>query len=128
MDQYNLKKFVGVGSRSGSYFISFNKSGFLISSGFYSKENIKNFSKTVLFFDDEKKAVGMQFTNEDNAEGAFALTHGNNRTTASISARSFVKTYNLTNPDYFGRRIPKKINYEGAGELYIVELKTPNTA
>lgn len=92
----------------GDYFISFSKSDFMISSVFYSKENIKNFSRVVLYFDEEKKAVGFEFTNESNTEGAFVLIHGNKGTTGSISARSFVKANNLDNPEYFGRKIPKK--------------------
>lgn len=126
MAEFNFKKYVGIGTRSGDYFISFNKSGFMISSGFYSRENIKNFSKVVLYFDEEKLAVAMQFTNEDNAEGAFKLIHGNNKTTGSVTAVSFVKKYNLNNPSYFGRKVPQKINYEGAGELYVIELNTVN--
>lgn len=122
---YNLTKFIGVGSRSGDYFISFNKSGFMISAGFCSQENVKNFSKIVLYYDESKEAVGFQLTNEDNAEGAFKLVHGNNGTTASVSARSFVKANNLIDSKYFGRRTPKKITYDGIGEVFIVDLIKP---
>lgn len=120
--KYNLKKFVGMGSRKGDYFISFNKSGFVISSDFCSKENVKNFSKVALYFDEEKKAVGFEFTNASNTEGAFALIHGNNGTTGSISAISFIKANNLDSPEYFGRKIPKKIAYEGIGDVFIIDL------
>lgn len=119
--EYNLKKFVGVGSRSGDYFISFNKSGFLISSGFYSQEKVMGFSKVVLYFDEEKVAVGLQFVNDSNAEGGFKLVHGNNKTTGSVSARSFVKTHNLNIPKYFGRKVPKKIDYQGS-EIFVIDL------
>lgn len=120
-EKYNLKKFIGVGSRSGDYFISFNKSGFLISSGFYSQEKVIEFSKVVLYFDEEKVAVGLQFVNDNNAEGGFKLIHGNNKTTGSVSARSFVKTHNLNNPKYFGRKVPKKIDYQGS-EIFVIDL------
>ena len=120
-EKYNLKKFIGVGSRSGDYFISFNKSGFLISSGFYSREKVMGFSKVVLYFDEEKIAVGLQFVNDSNAEGSFKLIHGNNKTTGSVSVRSFVKKYNLNNPKYFGRKLPKKIDYQGS-EIFVIDL------
>lgn len=120
-EKYNLKKFVGVGSRSGDYFISFNKSGLLISSGFYSQEKIIGFSKVVLYFDEKKVAVGLQFVRDNNAEGGFKLIHGNNKTTGSVSARSFVKTNNLNNPKYFGRKVPKKIDYQGS-EIFVIDL------
>lgn len=118
---YNLEKFVNVGSRVSNYFISFNKSGFMISSGFYTKEGIKNFSKVVLYFDSEKKAIGMEFINDNDAEGAFALIHANKGTTGSVSARSFITTYNLNKPEYFGRKVPKKIEYQG-NEIFVIDL------
>lgn len=120
-ENYNLQRFVGVGSRRGSYFISFNKSGFMISSGFYMKEKIKDFSKVVLYFDSEKKAVGIQFTSDSNAEGSFTLIHGNKGTTGSISVRSFVVTHNLNKTEYYGRKIPKKIDYQGSG-IFVIDL------
>lgn len=115
---------MGVGSRVGSYFISFNKSGFMISSGFYMKEKIKDFSKIVLYFDSEKKAVGIEFTNNSNAEGSFTLIHGNKGTTGTISARSFVFTHNLNIPEYFGRKVPKKIDFQGS-EIFVIDLLRP---
>lgn len=118
---YNLRKFVGVGFRTGNYFISFNKSGFMISSGFYLKEKIKDFSKVVLYFDSEKISVGIEFTNDDTAEGAFALTHGNQERTGSISARSFIVANNLNKIEYFGRKAPQKINYQGS-EIFVIDL------
>lgn len=121
MEEYNLKKFVGVGSRSGDYFISFNKSGFLISSSFYSQEKVKDFSKVVLYFDEKKQSAGIQLVNDSNAEGGFKLIHGNNKTTGSVSARSFVKTYNLDNPKYFGRKVPKKIDFQGS-KIFVIDL------
>ena len=121
-NQFHFKKFVGLGSRSGDYFISFNKSGFLLSAGFYSKEGIKNFSKVILYFDEIKKALGLKFTTEDNAEGAFKLVHANNGTTGSFSAVSFVKKFKLTSLESYGRKTPKKIQYEGVGELFVIDL------
>ena len=121
LNEYNFKKFIGVGSRAGSYFISFNKSGFMISSGLYMKEKIKDFSKIVLYYDPEKKAVGIEFTKDNSAEGSFALIHGNKGTTGSISARSFIVTHDLNKPEYFGKKVPKKIDYQGS-EIFVIYL------
>lgn len=118
---YNLQRFTGIGSRVGNYFISFNKSGFIISSGFYSKERIKDFSRVVFFFDSEKKSVGILFVKDNSEQGSFTLVHGNNGTTGSISARSFIFTYDLNKPEYFGRKVPKKINYQG-NEIFVIDL------
>jgi hypothetical protein len=120
-NNYNLQKFLGIGSRVGNYFISFNKSGFMISSGFYAKENIKDSSRVVLYFDPEKKAVGFEFTNDNSAEGSFTLVHGNKGTTGSISVRSFVIAHNLNQAEYFGRKIPKKIDHQGS-KIFVIDL------
>lgn len=118
---YNFTKFKDVGSRVGNYFISFNKSGFMVSSGFYLKEKISSFSKAVLYFDEQKKSVGIQFSMDSEAEGAFALTHGNKGTTGSIGARSFIFANNLNKIEYYGRKIPKKIDYQG-NQIFVIDL------
>ncbi len=122
--EYKLTKFTSVGSRVGNYFISFNKSGLILSSGFYLREGIKNFSRVVLYFDKNKKAIAIQFSKDNNVEGGFTLVHSNNRTTGSVSARSFILTHGLNDPKYFGRFVPQKINYEEAGELFVIDLPT----
>lgn len=121
-NSYNLKKFTGIGSRLSHYFISYNQSGFVISSGFYLREGIKAYTKAVLFFDEEKKAVGIKFTSQDDAEGAFQLIHSNKGTTGSISSRSFIIANNLNDLKYYGRKTPKKINYEGEGDIFVIDL------
>lgn len=122
MNEYNLKRFKGMGTRSGDYFISFNKSGFQTSADFYAKEKIKNHKKVILYFDKSKKAVGFQFTNDDKTEGAFTLVHGNKQSAASFTVNSFIKANNLTDPKYYGRRKPIKIKLKGIGEVFVIEL------
>lgn len=77
--------------------------------------------KVVLYFDPEKKAVGIEFTKDSTVEDAFALIHGNNGRTGSISARSYIKAYDLNKPEYFGRKVPKKIDYQGS-EIFVIDL------
>jgi len=119
---YKLTKFTGVGSRLSNYFISYNKSGFVLSSGFYQREGIKNYLKAILYFDKSKKSVGIKFTTQADAEGAFQLVHSNKGTTGNISARSFVIANKINNPKYFGRKTPKKINYDNEGRIYVIDL------
>ena len=121
MEEYNLKIFTGVGARTGDYFISFVKSGFMLSSGFYQREGIKNYSRVFLYFDASKKAVGMQFVKEKDAKGTFAIIHSKNQATGSVSARSFVMVNKINKSEYFGRRTPKKIIQDG-NEIFVIDL------
>lgn len=111
-----------MGSRTGDSFISLNKSGFTISAGFCTQIGIKDYSKCILYFDNTKKAVAFQFVNANNAKGAFKIVRTNNETSASISPRSFIKTNHIDNPKYFGRKTPKRINYKGVGEIFVIDL------
>lgn len=121
--EYKFKKFTRTGARLGNYSISLTGShSFGFNSGFYNKEGISKYKKVILFYDKSRKAVGFQFTKDDNAEGAFTIIHGNKRTTGSITARSFVMDKDLNKKEYFGRKIPTKVEDEDFGELFVIEL------
>jgi len=121
MSDYNFIRFIRKGSKFGNYSISINKSdSFGFNSGFYSKEEIKKFKRVILFFDKSKNAVAFQFTNDDNAEGSYAVTHGKN--SGSVSAHSFFLEHNLKQDQFLGRKIPKKEKDDRLGTLYVIDL------
>lgn len=124
MSEYNFKKFVKTGSKLGNYSISFNGKSFTFgfSSGFYYKNEIAKYKKVVMFYDDEKKAVAFQFTNEDKAEGAFTIVHGNNKTTGSVTAKSFILENKIDDPKYYGRKTPIEISDDSVGQLVVIQL------
>lgn len=128
MSEYKLQKFTNTGARLGNYCISLNPSfsfGFL--SGFYNKERVKDYKSVVLFYDKHKKAIGFQFTNDPNTEGAFKIVHGKNQATGSVTARSFITENELGKTEYFGKKTPKKIIDENFGELFVIELLDKET-
>lgn len=125
MNNYNWQKFTKTGSKLGNYVISVNASFSLgLLAGFYSKEDIKKYKKAVLFFDKSRKAVAINFTNDENAEGAFAVTHGANN--GSISARSFFLANEIKQDQFLGKKIPKKEKDDNLGTLYIIDLINKN--
>lgn len=121
---YNFVRFTGRGSKLSNYKISINKSGSLgLLSGFYSKENIKNYQKAILFFDRAKKIIGISFTNDLNADGAFKITHNKTHgSSGSITAHSFFVGNDLTQSDYFGQKTPRKEKDDKLGTLYVLDL------
>lgn len=124
MSTYDFVRFTSRGSKKGSYEISINKSFFFgLLSGFYSKEGIKDFKKAILFFDKGKKAIAIKFTNNEAEEGAFAVTHNkDNNNSGSIAARSFFIKNEITQDQFFGRKIPRKEKDNKLGTLYIIDL------
>lgn len=119
--EYNFVRFTKTGSKLGNYCISVNASySFGLLSGFYTKEGIQKFKKAVLFFDKAKKAVAILFTNDENAEGAFAVIHGSNN--GSISAHSFFIENDLKQEQFLGKKIPKKQKDEKIGTLFVIDL------
>lgn len=124
MSEYNFKKFTKTGAKLGNYTISISAScSFGFNSGFYNKEQIKNYKKVVLFFDGKRKAVAFQFTNDEKALGAFTVIHGNQGSTGSVTARSFFVENGLDKMNYSGKKTPKKISDEALGNLYVIHLE-----
>lgn len=123
MSDYNFVRFTKMGSKLNNYLISVNDKSlsFGLLGGFYTKEGIKDFKKVVLFFDDRKNAVAFHFTNDETAEGAFAVTHGKN--VGSISARSFFIGNNIRQEQFRGKKIPKKEKDSKLGALFVIDLK-----
>lgn len=124
MSEYNFKKFTARGAKLGNYSISLTKSNsFGFSAAFCGKEGIRKYKKVIMFYDKEKKSVAFHFTNEENAEGAFTVINHKKGKTSSVTCRSFLIANEIDNkPEYFGSRIPKRINYDNL-ILYVVDLK-----
>ena len=121
MSEYKWQRFTSTGSKLGNYSISINNSlSFGLLAGFYVKEEINKYKKAVLFYDKVKKAVAFSFTNDEKAEGAFAVTHGTNN--GSISARSFFLTNEIKQDKFMGKKTPRKVKDDNLGTIFIIGL------
>jgi hypothetical protein len=56
---------------------------------------LKDFRYTVLFFDNTNKRIGIKLTNDQSEEGACKLRVRDDKKGAHISAKSYIKKYNL---------------------------------
>jgi len=100
--------------------IGINKSGLIrLSSGFSRITNVANFKYVVLFYDTSNKAIAFKFTNTQE-NGALKVTK--DRTSATISAISFIKANNLNPKNYSGRYDWKKLSIPSIGEVYIIDI------
>ena len=89
---------------------------------FYQDNNLSNYNSVVLYYDEEQKAIGIQFTNSEEEKHKFhiikSLKYG-----GGIVATSFFKTHNIDTNIYRGRYIWEKVNQEGIGELFVIKLE-----
>jgi len=89
---------------------------------FYNDNNIKNFKYVVFYWDEENRAIGLHFTNDEQEKNKFSIIHSKAGYGGSVVARSFFKANNIDPQKYHGRYKWQKKNIEGIGEVYIIQL------
>ena len=90
---------------------------------FYRNNNIKQFKYVVLYYDQDKKAIGIRFTNNEEDGNKFSIIHSKKGFGGSAVIRSFFRTYNINLKKYYGKYEWKKRAPEGIGELFVIDLK-----
>lgn len=123
MDQFNFKKFEGRNARQEQR-ITVTKKSYSIGfpTKFYADNNIEKYKYVVLFFDSEKKAIGIHFTNDENEKNKFIIHHSKDGYGGSIAVRSFMRMSGIEPLKYFGRYEWKKGEVQGAGDVFIIQL------
>ncbi len=82
---------------------------------------IKDFKFAVLYFDTETQRIGIELTNDENAEGATTAIKG--KSGVIISAASFLDYYNIEHATT--RKYP--IDFDTVEKLYVIDLGKPMT-
>jgi len=119
----NFTESRSAGARLGSAYIGVTKNGSLsIYAGFYSKNNIKNFSHCLLLIDKVQNLIGLQFGGDELGNGAYTLNHDVNHKTASVSAGNFF-TYNGLSPlSWYGKYPPEKFDDDTRKNVFMLDL------
>lgn len=94
---------------------------------FYKDNEVANFKYTILFYDKENNAIGVKFTNEQEA-GVIAIARHNKGYGGYISATSFFRANRINTKRYAGRYEYKKVNlsdvgFDETGVLFVIELR-----
>jgi hypothetical protein len=92
-------------------------------SKFFADNKIGDYKFVVLFWDENSKAIGIKFTNDEAEKSKFSIIRSQAGYGGSVVARSFFKAYSIDPKKYYGRYDWKKHNIEGVGEIYAIELK-----
>jgi hypothetical protein len=123
MDISNFEQFTKTGTKLSNNTISINKSNsFGFNSGFYHKNNIKNYEFVVLFYAKNDNSVAFLFTNDQTVKGKFQITHSKNRTSGGVTCRSFFSNYELNSSLLAGKYEPSEENHPTFGKMFIVKL------
>lgn len=120
---YNFKKFEGRNVRLEDRITITKSNSIGFPMKYYRDNAIKNKKYVVLFYDDVKKAIGIHFMNNEEEKNKFSIIHSKAGYGGSVVVRSFFRTYNIDPKLYYGRYEWEKINYEGVGEIFVINLK-----
>ena len=85
--------------------------------GAVAKLHLADYKYAILFYDEDEKKIGIQFTNDSSEKGVFKIVKV--RTGASISAKSFLGTYGLLHD----KTIKYNVHYDENEKIYVIDLK-----
>ncbi len=121
--EFNFKKFE---NRHGRYEnrITVTKSNSIgFPSKFYSDNKINDYKFVVLYWDLDKKAIGINFTNEDSGKSNFSIVHSKLGYGGTVAAKSFFTHNNINTKEYYGRYEWTKFDQADVGTLFVISLK-----
>ena len=121
--EYTFKEFTGRNVRLENRITVTKSHSIGLPTNFFKKNNIANFKYVVLFYDEEKKAIGIHFTNDENKNNKFAIIKNTAGNGGSVVTRSFFKTFNIDTEIYYGRYEWTTLEVEGTGKIYVINLK-----
>lgn len=117
---YNFKKFESIGGKYETRFSITGSRSISFPTKFYEENNIRRFKFVVLFYDEDQKAIGLKFSDDESEPHKYTLIKSDNYG-ASIVATSFFKKYNLDPKKYKGKYDWKRVNTD-FGKLFVIEL------
>ncbi|MBL7158941.1 hypothetical protein ISS85_00490 [Candidatus Microgenomates bacterium] len=120
---YNFKKFTKTSSRTEDRISVTSSYSFGFPRKFYKDNNIGKFKFVSLYYDKKNKAVGFQFTNDEEERHKFSIIKSKKNYGGGIVATSFFKTNDLNPRDYKGKYEWQKQKIENVGVLFIIDLK-----
>ena len=120
--QYNFKKHEDVHGRFETRISITGVNSFGFPAKFYADNNLKDYKYVVLFWDADNKAIGIQFSNDEQEKSKLSLVKSS-KYGASLSAKSFFTKNALDSKKYKGRYDWKKVQVPDVGEVFVIELK-----
>jgi hypothetical protein len=120
---FNFKKFEHTNQRFEDRITVTGTSSFGFPTKFFKDHNIASYKYVVIFYDADKKAVGLHFTNSEEEKHKYTILKSKVGYGGSVIATSFFKTYNINPKTYQGRYEWEKKEIPEAGTLFVIVLK-----
>lgn len=121
---YNFKKFENTNQRTEERITitAHNSIGF--PTKFYQNNNVENYKYVILYYDENEKVLGIQFSTDEQEKHRFSLIKSKQGYGASIVATSFFKVNGIDAKIYKNRYPWEKVAQEGIGELFVIKLRS----
>jgi hypothetical protein len=117
-------KFTQLNQRFDDSITITTSNSFGLSNKFYQDHVQNKFKYAVLYYDPDRLAVGISFTNNEEEKHKFTIVGGKKSSGGQISARSFFNAKNLDAKKYHGKYTwTNEPNPEGGNQLYVIILK-----
>ena len=120
--EYNFEKFKGRNVRLENRITITKSNSIGFPQKFYKDNKIKDFQFAVLYWDNSNKAIGIYFTNDEDEKNKFSIMHSKIGYGGSITARSFLKTYNIDLEKHHGRYEWDKVKIDEDKEIFVIKL------
>jgi|GEM_PF-770646 len=119
---FNFHKFENTNQRFEDRITVTGTNAFGFPTKFFKDQSIENYKYVVIFYDPDKKAVGLHFTNSEEEKHKFTIIKSKGYG-GSVIATSFFKTYNIDPKKYHGKYEWEKKEMPPTGTLFVIILK-----
>lgn len=123
INMYNFKKFEKTNQRVENRITISASNSIGFPTKFFQDNHIGDYKYVVLYYDEIEKAVGIQFTNDEEEKHKFTLVKSKIGYGASIVATSFFKVNGIDAKLYRNKYDWEKVTEDGIGELYVIKLQ-----
>ncbi|SRR5258708_2762773 len=122
MEDFNFKKFEGVGQKLENRITVTSSNSFGFPGKFYMDEKLEDKKYLTIYFDEAKRAIALHFSADENEHNKFTVMKSKIGNGASVVATSFFRTYNIVAKNVRGRYVWERRDIEGIGAVYIIKL------
>lgn len=119
---YNFSKFESTHSRYEARITITSSKSIGFPTKFYNENKIDRYKYVILYFDEEKKAIGIQFSIDEKEPHKFTIIKSKTGYGGSIVATSFFKKHEIDPKIHKGKYDWQKVKTP-FGELFVIELK-----
>ena len=119
---YNFTKFENTHGRYENRITITSSKSIGFPTKFYEENKIDSYKYVILYFDVEKRAIGIQFSTDDNEPHKFTIIKSKDGYGGGIVATSFFRKHEIDPKLHKGKYDWQKVETQ-FGKLFVIELK-----